>query len=72
MEKSFGQIKKSPEFPEFIGQDYEQWLEYREENGQEAYKYRRLYEEAARQLANLYKYADEHNLDLPDPGDGFA
>lgn len=55
-------------YPDRIGQDRDLWRKYREEHGYEAYRYRRLFEETCRQLTNLYRYAEEHDIDLPDPG----
>ena len=54
----------------FIGDDREQWLEYREEHGPEAYKYRRLYEVTAGQLLRLHEYAEQQGIELPTPGPG--
>ncbi len=59
-------------FPDVIGQDYELWKKYYEECGIQAYRYRRLYEEAASQLTALYRYAEENGIDLPDPGPSFT
>lgn len=60
------------EFPERIGQDFELWEQYREVHGPEAYKYRRLYEETSKQLYDIYKYAEEHGIDLPNTGPDFT
>jgi hypothetical protein len=53
---------------EFIGNDRKAWERYKAEHGEEAYRYRRLYEEVARQLMNLYIYAEEKGIELPSPG----
>ena len=60
----------TPVFPDLIGDNYELWKQYREVHGPEAYRYRRLYEVTARHITNLYKYADEVGIQLPDPGPG--
>lgn len=59
-------------YPEFIGNNYELWEKYHEEFGPEAYKNRRLYEEAVRQLNNLYDFAEENGIELPNPGPSFS
>jgi hypothetical protein len=61
-----------------IGNDHAAWRDYFEDLKDydhetlrvEAYRYRRLYEEVRRQLENLYKYADDANIELPSPGNG--
>jgi hypothetical protein len=72
MEVNPEQSEQHTDFPERIGEDHELWQKYHEVHGKEAYKYRRLYEEASRQLTNLYKYAEEHSIDLPNPGPDFT
>lgn len=64
--------KLHEEFPEFIGQDYELWQKYHEMHGKEAYTYRRLYEEEAHLLTEIYKFAEEHGIDLPNTGPDFT
>lgn len=66
------QAPESIQFPERIGQNFELWQEYYEVHGPEAYKYRRLYEETSRQLSDIYRYAEEHGIDLPSPGPDFV
>jgi hypothetical protein len=46
--------------------------QYRQQFGPEAYRYRMLYEEAARQLNNLYDFAKENGIELPNPGPSFT
>jgi hypothetical protein len=72
MEGNSERREENPDFPERIGDDYELWQKYHEVHGKEAYKYRRLYEETTHLLTDIYTYAEEHNIDLPNPGPDFT
>lgn len=72
MESKAGKSSKVEQFPESIGKNYELWERYHETHGDEAYKYRRLYEEASSQLNAIYDYAEENDITLPDSGPNFA
>ena len=52
---------------EFFGSDMKKWAQYMVEEGPEAYKYKGLYEEKARQLGRLYRYAEHLGIELPNP-----
>lgn len=63
---------ESIEFPERIGPDFELWKKYQEIHGPEAYKYRRLYEEVSEQLHDVYRFAVDRGIDLPDISPDFT
>lgn len=63
--------REEDEFPELIGDDYELWQQYHETFGKVAYKYRRLYEETSKQLFDVYTFAEENGIDLPNTGPDF-
>ena len=65
-------IPEPIDFPERIGQDFELWQQYREVYGPEAYKFRRLFEETSQLLYDVYKYAEERGIVLPNTGPDFT
>lgn len=66
MEQDPKQMAEEVKFPDKIGDDYELWQKYHKEFGPEAYKWRRIAEDAIRHTVELYRIAEAQGVKFPD------